>query len=171
MQLFTHLRVSNAYNNQPMALLDTLFGKKKKELKASCTITKEPIEKGFGYLLTTAQIISSKKYWDMVMTEPETMSYTVSHFKNQSSGTQMRSMIFDKYATIGKPWIISDSVIGYFEVDKKVAKENAQQWWAKEGNFSPDKTGPASENLDSDTYKIVKDYAVLEAGRNRVKVA
>ena len=102
-----------------MALLDSLFGKKKKELKASCTITKEPIEKGYGYLLTTAQIISSKKYWDMVMTEPETMSYTVSHFKNQSSGTQMRSMIFDKYATIGKPWIISDSVIGYFEVDKK----------------------------------------------------
>ena len=83
----------------------------------------------------------------------------------------MRSMIFDKYATIGKPWIISDSVIGYFEVDKKVAKENAQQWWANEGNFRPDKTGPASENLDSDTFKIAKDYAVLEAGRTRVKVA
>ena len=151
-----------------MALLDTLFGKKKKELKASCTITKEPIEKGFGYLLTTAEVISSKKYWDMVMTEPETMSYTLSHFKNQSSGTQMRSMIFDKYATIGKPWMISDSVIGYFEVDKKAAKENAQKWWANEGNFTPEKTGPAADNLDSDTYKHIKDYAVLEAGRTRL---
>ena len=97
-----------------MALFDTLFGKKKKAFKASCNITKEPIEKGFGYLLTTAQIITSKRYWDMVMTEPETMSYTTSHFRNQSSGTQMRSMIFEKYATVGKPWMVSDSIISYF---------------------------------------------------------
>src|SRR6187401_3556320 len=145
-----------------MAFLDKILGKKKKStLKAKCPITKEQIEEGFGFMLTTAQIVASKKFWDMVMTEPETMSYTVSHFKNQSSGTQMRSMIFDKYATIGKPWIISDSVISYFEVDKKAAKENAQKWWANEGNFIPEKTGPASENLDSDTYKHLKDYAVL----------
>lgn len=154
-----------------MALFDSIFGKKKKELKASCTITKEPIEKGFGYLLTTAQIISSRKYWDMVMTEPETMSYTLSHFKNQSNGTQMRSLIFDKYAAIEKPWIISDSVIGYFEVDKKMAKENAQKWWANEGNFTPEETGPALENLDLDTYKDLKEYAVLEAGRTKVRAA
>ena len=104
-----------------MALFD-LFGKKKKELKASCPITKEPIERGFGYMLTTAQIISSQKYWDMVMTEPETLSYTVSHFNNQASGTQMRSMIFEKYAGISKPWIVSDSIIGYFDVDRATAR-------------------------------------------------
>lgn len=46
-----------------MALFDSLFGKKKKEFKASCQITKEPIEKGFGYLLTTAQVVASEKYW------------------------------------------------------------------------------------------------------------
>ena len=100
-----------------MALL-TLFGKKKKEFKASCNITREPLESGFGYLLTTAQIIASKKYWDLVMTEPETLSYTISHFNNQPSGTQMRSMIFEKYASVAKPWMISDSIINYFEVDK-----------------------------------------------------
>jgi hypothetical protein len=77
-----------------MAFLDKLLGKKKPELKARCPITKEPIESGYGYLLTTSQVVSSKKYWDMVMTEPETMSYTVSHFKNHTSGTQMRIMIF-----------------------------------------------------------------------------
>src|SRR5215216_4797830 len=108
-----------------MALLDSLFGKKKKEFKASCNITKEPLEKGFGYLLTTSQIVTSKKYWDMVMTEPETLSYTVSHFKNQSTGTQMRHMIFEKYSGINKPWIVSDSCINLFlEIDKNEAKEN-----------------------------------------------
>ncbi len=32
-------------------------------------------------------------------------------------------MIFEKYASVEKPWIISDSVINYFEVDKSTAKE------------------------------------------------
>lgn len=154
-----------------MALLDTLFGKKKKEFRASCQITKEPIEKGYGYLLTTAQVVTSKKYWDMIMTEPETMSYTQSHFKNQSSGTQMRSMIFEKYATIAKPWIVSDSIINYFEVDKKEARENARKWWEQEGNFMPSNIGPASQILDEPLYARFKEYAILEAGRERVKLA
>jgi hypothetical protein len=152
-----------------MAILDSLFGKKKKELKAACKITKEPIERGFGYMLTTAQIITSKKYWDMIMTEPETLSYTVNHFKNQASGTQMRSMIFDKYATVTKPWMISDSIIGYFDVDRKAAKDNAKKWWDSEGTFSPDEAGAASDKLDEGTYKTWKDYAILEAGRDKVK--
>lgn len=150
-----------------MALLDSLFSKKKKAFRASCRITKEPLEKGYGYLLTTSQIVSSKKYWDLVMTEPETLSYTVSHFKNQTSGTQMRSMIFEKYASIDKPWIISDSVINYFEVDKGTAKENAKKWWELEGNYMPSNTGSAGSTLDPQTFQTWKNYAILEAGRER----
>ena len=154
-----------------MALFDSLFGKKKKEFKASCQITKEPIEKGFGYLLTTAQVVASEKYWDMIMTEPETMSYTLSHFKNQTSGTQMRSMIFEKYATIAKPWIVSDSIINYFKVDKAEARENAKKWWEAEGNFVPSDMGPAEKILDESIYTRLKKYAILEAGRERVALS
>ncbi len=153
-----------------MALLN-LFGKKKKEFKASCTITKEPLEKGYGYLLTTAQVVSSRKYWDLIMTEPETLSYTGSHFKNQSSGTHMRSMIFEKYATVSKPWIVSDSVINYFDVDRIVAREGAKKWWQSEGNYVPEQTGPATDHLDMPTYQDLKNYAILEAGRERVKMS
>lgn len=151
-----------------MAFLDTIFGKKKKEFKASCLITKEPLEKGYGFLLTTSQVVKSRKYWDMIMTEPETMSYTVSHFNNDSMGTQMRSMIFEKYATIDKPWIVSDSIINYFDVDKSKAREYAQKWWENEGNYEPSETGPATDHLDSNTYKEFKNYAILEAGKNRL---
>ena len=151
-----------------MAILDTLFGKKKKEFRATCLITKERLDKGFGYLLTTSQVVSSKKYWDLVMTEPETLSYTVSHFKNQTSGTQMRSMIFEKYASIAKPWLVSDSVIEYFDVDKITAKENAKKWWELEGNYAPNNTGPAGNTLDPQTFQTWKNYAILEAGRSRV---
>ena len=151
-----------------MAFLDKFFGKKKPELKARCPITKEPIENGFGYLLTTAQIIASKKYWDMIMTEPETMSYTLSHFKNQPSGTQMRSMIFEKYSNISKPWMISDSCINLFEgVDKAEAKRNARKWWENGGQYVPDNSGPAVNALDTGSFNSWKEYAIQEAGRAR----
>jgi hypothetical protein len=152
-----------------MAFFDKLLGKKKPALKARCPITKEPIETGFGYLLTTAQVVTSKKYWDMVMTEPETMSYTVSHFKNESTGTHMRTMIFEKYSTISKAWMISDSCINLFEtVDKKEAREFAKRWWENGGQFEPSNSGPASQALDTTSFNNWKDYAVLEAGRSRI---
>jgi hypothetical protein len=157
------------YNRNAMTFIDKILGKsKKKELKARCPITKESIETGFGYLLTTSQIVSSKKYWDMVMTEPETMSYTVSHFKNQESGTQMRNLIFEKYSSVNKAWMVSDSCINLFEVDKAAARANAKKWWESEGNFSPSDAGTAVERLEPSNYQALKNYAVLEAGRNRI---
>jgi hypothetical protein len=155
-----------------MAFFDKLLGKsKKKELKAKCPITKENIEHGFGYMLTTSQIVSSKKFWDMVMTEPETLSYTVSHFKNQQSGTQMRSLIFEKHSSVDKAWMISDSCINLFEVDKTEARADAKRWWESEGLYTPSEAGKAEEKLDSSIFKALKEYAVLEAGRSRVAAA
>lgn len=156
-----------------MSFFDKLLGKnKKKEFKARCPITKEPIENGFGYLLTTSQVVASKKFWDMVMTEPETMSYTVSHFKNQESGTQMRSLIFEKHSSVEKPWMISDSCINLFEnVDKKEAREKAKKWWETEGSFTPEDAGAAKSKLEDNVFQKLKDYAVLEAGRARVALA
>lgn len=154
-----------------MAFLDKLLGKKKPEIKARCPITKEQIESGFGYLLTTAQVVSSKKYWDMVMTEPETLSYSVSHFKNQESGTKMRNLIFEKYSSVDKPWMISDSCINLFEnIDKKTAKEAAKRWWENAGNFAPENSGSAAQALEPSAFQNFKNYAVLEAGRNRVEL-
>ena len=150
-----------------MTLLNRLF-RKKKEFKAKCAITSEPLENGFGYLLTTSDIVASKKYWDMVMSEPETLSYTISHFKSQSSGTQMRSLIFDKYANVENPWIISDSVIDYFDIDKEVSRKNALQWWSQEGDFQPVNTGPAKTKMEVNEFTKWKNYAILEAARDRV---
>ena len=155
-----------------MAFLEKLLGKKKPELKARCPITKEQIEKGFGYLLTTAQVVTSRKYWDMVMTEPETLSYSVSHFKNQQSGTQMRNLIFEKYSNVEKPWMISDSCINLFEdIDRRSAREYAKKWWESEGNFIPENSGPAVSALEPHAFKSLKDYAVLEAGRSKVALS
>jgi len=153
-----------------MTFIDKLFGRsKKKEIKARCPITKEQIDKGFGYLLTTAEVVASRKYWDMVMTEPETLSYTISHFRNEENGTRMRSLIFEKYSNIEKPWMISDTCINLFEdVDRQKAREHARLWWENEGDFVPDNSGTAVDALDAESYRNWKEYAVLEAGRSRI---
>lgn len=149
-----------------MSFIDKLFGSKKKQLTARCPITKESIEDGFGYLLTTSQVVASRKYWDMIMTEPETLSYSISHFQNKEQGTYMRSLIFEKYSSIDKVWMISDSCIHLFEnIDKNQAKAYAKKWWENEGTFIPENTGSALDALDGTSYKNWKDYAILEAGR------
>ena len=170
MQLSAPKQVSIYYKGHTMTLIDKLLGKKNPALKARCPITKEPIENGYGYLLTTAQVVTSKKYWDLVMTEPETISYTVSHFKNHVDGTHMRSLIFEKYSSVEKPWIISDSCINLFEIDKAAAREFAKKWWESDGNFTPGEAGPATDHLEPDNFKTWRDYAILEAGRNRVSI-
>lgn len=171
-QLFPVVGVSKGVNTLPMTLFDKLLGRQpKKVLKPRCPITKEPIEPGYGYLLTTAQVVASRKYWDMVMTEPETMSYTISHFRNQPDGTQMRNLIFEKYSTVDKPWMIADTCISLFAVDRAEARERARQWWQSKGTYIPEGTGSALDHLDPSVYQLIKDYAVLEAGRMRVRAA
>jgi hypothetical protein len=167
---FQYLREET--NPQGMTIIQKLLGKKKKKtLPTRCPITKEPIEEGYGYLLTTSQVVTSRKYWDLVMTEPETLSYTVSHFNNKASGTQMRSLIFEKYSSINNPWIVSDSCINLFEVDRSKAREQAQKWWDAAGNFLPENGGTALDTLNPGEYKTWRDYAILEAGRARMALS
>ncbi|HMP99321.1 MAG TPA: hypothetical protein PKC24_06030 [Cyclobacteriaceae bacterium] len=156
-----------------MTLLATLFGKsKKKSLKAKCPITKENIEEGFGYMLSTSEVISSKKYWDMIMTEPETMAYTLSHFKQEASGTQMRGLIFEKYSSVTTPWMVSDSCINLFEsVDKQSARAAAKKWWETEGQHLAASSGAAREQMDPQEFEKVRNYAIQEAGKARIPLA
>lgn len=148
-----------------------LFGKKKKAFRASCELSKEPLEKGRGYVITTAQLIASKKFWDNKMTEPETLSYTQSHFKSgDSTSTQMRQMIFNKYGNVDKPWIISESYGHLFEIDLDQAQSHAREWWEKEGNYVPEGTDSSLKEMDTSSFEAFKDYAVMEAGRSRIAV-
>lgn len=151
-----------------MSFLSNILGKKKKQLKATCAVSKEPVEKGYGYMLSTAQVISSKKFWDNVMTEPETMSYTISHFKqNDEMATRMRSMIFEKHSSVDKPWMVSDSIIHLFDVDVAQARKFAQNWWESEGTFIPNHVQSAQDELGN-AFEEIKRYAIMQAGSERV---
>ncbi len=150
-----------------------LFKKKnkKKEFRANCELSKEPLEKGRGYVITTAQLISSRKFWDHKMTEPETMSYTVTHFKSgDPTSKSMREMIFKKFSQNDKPWIISESYGHLFDIDLDEARALAQEWWNKEGDFVPSGSDSSIKEMDQGIYQEIESYAVMEAGRARAAV-
>ena len=154
---------------QTMSILGNLFKKKKKKPKAKCAISDTLLEYGEGYHLTTSQVVASQKFWDHKMLEPETMSYTTAHFKmNDPMATKMREMIFNKYADEPKPWLICESYINLFDIDKSEAQNQARSWWESGGNVLPPKSGPAKDVMDARNYSLIREYAIINAGADRV---
>lgn len=146
------------------------FGKKKKKAVKSCDLEGSLLEFGEGYLLTSAQIIKSKRFWDNKMIEPETVAYSKAHFEKQDDmGTKMRTMIFQKYATKEKPWLIGDGQVNQFEVDKEAAKAHAKLWWESDFTFSPPQTGAAEAVLEETEFAQWKEYAIMKAGEEQLK--
>ncbi len=149
----------------------SLFKKKKKRFTAQCELSKAPIDKESAYLVTTAQIISSRKFWDNVMTEPETMSYTTAFFKTGDEvAANMRKMIFKKYGGQDKPWIIADSQMHLFDIDQTKAKTLANEWFEKEGDFVPEESKSSISDLGEEQFQSIQQYATQEAGRTHVKI-
>lgn len=147
-----------------------LFKKnKKKAFKAHCELSRQPLERASSYLITTAELISSKKFWDNKMTEPDTMTYTVAHFKSgDQTAMNIRKMIFEKYSREDKHWVVSDSEMHLFDqIDQDKAKERADKWWDSKGTYV---NGSANslENLGPDVFEEIKSYAIMEAGRAQV---
>ncbi len=143
--------------------------KKKNQFKAQCSLSRQPLDRESSYLVTTAQIISSKKFWDNIMTEPDTMSYTEAYFKTgDTTAANIRGMIFKKYSAVEKAWIISDSQIHLFEVDEQQAKDLAVQWWDSEGTLLPEVSKTSLALLGDKKLADIKNYAIEEAGRSRI---
>jgi hypothetical protein len=146
------------------------FGKKKKKPVKSCDLEGSLLEFGEGYLLTSAQIIKSKRFWDNKMVEPETLAYSKAHFeKKDEMGTKMRTMIFQKYATKEQPWLVGDGQVNQFEVDKDEARAHAKQWWESDFTYTPPTTGPAHKILDSNEFEEWKEYAIMKAGEEQLR--
>ena len=152
-----------------MGLFSFLGDSKKKKLKKKCEITGTLLEYGEGSLLTTSQVIQSRKFWDSIMTEPEAMAYTINHFKNHdSNATMMRSVIFEKYAEKNDPWIVSEDCLNTFGIEADHSKEYAQKWWESEFSFRPPQCGEAKTTLESAMYNEIRNYAIQAAGESRV---
>lgn len=146
-----------------------LFSKKKK-FSAKCELTNTPLQRESTYIISGAQIISSRKFWDNVMTEPDTMSYTEAYFKKRDeTAKNIRSMIFKRYANEDKIWIISDSQIHLFDIDESHSKELADKWWDSEGDEIPVDFVNSLAEMDNELFESHKNYAIEQAGKHLVR--
>lgn len=146
------------------------FGKKKKKPAKSCDLEGSLLEFGEGYLLTSAQIIKSKRFWDNKMIEPETLAYSKAHFQRKDDmGTKMRTMIFQKYSTKERSWLIGDGQVNQFEVDKEEARNFAKQWWESDFKFAHPNAGSAEQTMEASEFEEWKEYAIMKAGEDQLK--
>jgi hypothetical protein len=143
--------------------------KTKKKRTAKCALTNTPLQEGEGRLVTTAEVIVSKKFWESIMTEPEAMAYTINYFKhNDSNATMMRQAIFSKYADRSAPWIVSEDCLQTYGIETSLNGSEVNDWWQSQGEYRPVNSGRAVEVLSPEVYAEAKRYAITEAGRSRV---
>lgn len=155
-----------------MGLLSSIFKKEKPKKKAAqCSVCKSHMERNEGYALTTSQIVVSKKYWDHKMVEPETMSYTIQHFKHKDeNATKMRGIIFEKTAEKEQTWLTCDTCIKHFDVDHDRTKALAAEWWDADNGHKIPNAGRAIDYLAHEEYESIKAYATVEAGASLVRL-
>ncbi|UXP32148.1 hypothetical protein N6H18_17540 [Reichenbachiella agarivorans] len=153
-----------------MRFLDKIFKSPPKKKQAACSICKSIMNQNDGFALSTAQVVSSRKYWDRKMVEPETLSYTTAHFKNQDQrATMMRKIIFEKTAGKEIVWMTCESCIDHFEVCQDETKQLAAQWWQNDTGFVLPNKGKAEDNMSSEDFEEIKSYATMEAGSSFVR--
>ena len=150
-----------------MGLLN-LF-KKKKQKSAQCALTGTILHTGEGSLVTTSEVVVSKKFWESIMTEPESMAYTINHFtKKDKQATMMRNAIFEKYAEREEPWVVSEDCIQTYGIVTSLNGSDIKKWWETEGGYKPEGSGKAKQVLSPEMYEEVRQYAVMSAGKSRV---
>jgi hypothetical protein len=149
-----------------MGLLD-LFKKKKKTVK--CQLTNTILSDGEGCLVTTSEVIQSRKFWESKMTEPETMAYTINYFKNKDKTSLLiRNAIFEKYAEKEKVWVISEDCIQTYDINTSLNGVHIKEWWNTGGNIEIKDSGKAIDVLSTKDYNKARKFATEIAGIRKV---
>jgi hypothetical protein len=143
--------------------------KSKKKRTALCALTNTPLQEGEGALVTTAEVIVSKKFWESIMTEPEAMAYTINYFKNNDANAiMMRQAIFSKYADRSEPWIVSEDCLQTYGIESSLNGAEVTDWWSSKGEYRPENSGKAIDVLSPEAFEEAKNYALTQAGKSRV---
>lgn len=143
--------------------------KSKKKRTAVCALTGTQLQEGEGRLVTTSEVIMSEKFWESIMTEPESMAYTINYFKKQDdNAAMMRNAIFSKYADRAEPWIVSEDCLQTYGIQSKLNGEAVKDWWQSKGEIKPANSGKAVDVLSEDDFNKARKYAITEAGKSRV---
>ncbi len=100
-----------------------------------CDICLEPVPKGMGYALTTTQVVTEPGYWEYAFNHQ--WAYMGNWGKSQSIAgetiktAEVLEQIVDQMSRNNTPWLVCDSCIEIFNVDKDLALAQAKRFTAE----------------------------------------
>ncbi len=98
-----------------------------------------------GYLLVTREVVGEPRYWQHYYRqhEAEFALVGVQSYEAFRSNQGLRAMSARTLAGQSTAWIVCDSCIGMFSVNRQAAHRFAEQWWESGGKFAPPGVGRA----------------------------
>lgn len=110
-----------------------------------CDICSAVILAPEGYLLVTREVVGEPTYWQHFYRqhEAEFGLMGVRSYEGFRSHSGLRALYSKNFAMQSTPWLVCETCIGMFPVDRPAAHRYAEQWWESGGAFAPPGTGAA----------------------------
>ena len=98
-----------------------------------------------GHLLVTREVVREPKYWEHYYRkhEAEFALLGVRSYEAFKNNPDLREMCAKTLAGQSTPWMVCESCVDMFGVDRQAAHRYAEQWWQSGGTFAPPGVGRA----------------------------
>ncbi len=128
-----------------------------------CDICNRRVERPFGYLLITGQVVRSPEFWKHYYSDHRTelAKVGIRDYEEFRRHAVIREQVVKMFAGQSNAWMVCDSCINKFDVDIVQARQHAERWWESEKKFVPPGSGPVG--LSSVRMKPKADHSQLIA--------
>jgi hypothetical protein len=110
-----------------------------------CDICGAALSSPSGYLLVTREVVGEPRYWQHYYRqhEGEFAVLGARSFDAFKGNRRLRTKCAEGLAGQSTPWMVCESCIGMFNVDRQATRRYAEEWWKSGGTFAPPGVGPA----------------------------
>jgi len=107
--------------------------------EVACDICSAKVPKPSGYLLNSSEVINSSRYWQRYYEyhKDEFQFMGISSYEGFRRNSILWNTTYNTLAGQRTPWLVCDSCIAIFNVDRQRARRHAEQWWESGGSFQP----------------------------------
>ena len=110
-----------------------------------CDICGAALSSPSGYLLVTREVVGEPRYWQHYYRQhaAEFALLGVRSYEAFKDNRDLRAMCTKTLAGQSTPWMVCESCIGMFGVDRQATHRYAEEWWQSGGTFAPPGVGRA----------------------------
>jgi len=99
-----------------------------------------------GYLLTTAEVVGSHRFWQRFYRQryDELGTRLIYTYRDFSRDESIRELYVDPIAAREKPWLVCGECVRMFSISRNRAQGHAKLWWESDQTFLPPGNGAAA---------------------------